>query len=305
MADAGRGRGRAEPWPLGDAGRRHPAWAWPAAWSDFARAAAERIRKWASVEVGPGRLMPWLPVAFGTGVVVYFTAETEPLLPAALALALASAAVAVLARKRPVAFPLLLGVAASAAGFATVTWRSAHIAHPVLHHLAIGVSVSGFIEIREERERADRIVVAVTRIDAPRKLDQAPDRIRVTVRKGTSPPVGAFVEFKARLSPPLAPLRPGGYDFARDLFFQRIGASGFVTGPIKLAAPPAPPGPWLQFATTVSAMRGVIDRRIRTVLHGDERAIASALLTGTRDALTAPVFDAMYISGLGHVLSIS
>jgi competence protein ComEC len=263
------------------------------------------LSEWALAEVAPGRLMPWLPVAFGAGIALYFTAETEPLLPAALALTLACAVMAVLARKRPVAFPLLLGFAASAAGFATVTWRSAHIAHPVLHHLAIGVSVSGFIEIREERERADRIVVAVSRIDAPRKLDQAPDRIRVSVRKGLAPAVGTFVEFKARLSPPLAPQRPGGYDFARDLYFQRIGASGFVTGAIKIAEPPAPPGPWLRFATTVSDMRGVIDRRIRTVLHGDDSAIASALLTGTRDALTGSVFDAMYISGLGHVLSIS
>ena len=38
---------------------------------------------------------------------------------------------------------------------------------------------------------------------------------------------------------------------------------------------------------------------------GDSRAIATALLTGRRDAISAPVNDAMFISGLGHVLSIS
>jgi hypothetical protein len=42
--------------------------------------------------------------------------------------------------------------------------------------------------------------------------------VRVSVRKGTAPAVGSFVEFKARLSPPLEPLRPGGYDFARDMY---------------------------------------------------------------------------------------
>jgi competence protein ComEC len=41
------------------------------------------------------------------------------------------------------------------------------------------------------------------------------------------------------------------------------------------------------------------------VLDGDRRAIATALLTGRRDAISAPVNDAMFISGLGHVLSIS
>jgi len=41
------------------------------------------------------------------------------------------------------------------------------------------------------------------------------------------------------------------------------------------------------------------------VLPGDRGAIASALITGKRDAISAPVNEAMYVSGLGHVLSIS
>ncbi len=60
------------------------------------------------------------------------------------------------------------------------------------------------------------------------RLEQKPDRIRVSVKKGTAPPVGAYVTFRARLTPPLEPLRPGGYDFARDLYFQGIGATGFA-----------------------------------------------------------------------------
>ena len=40
-------------------------------------------------------------------------------------------------------------------------------------------------------------------------------------------------------------------------------------------------------------------------MKGDAGSIASALITGKRDALSAPVFDAMYISGVRHVLSIS
>ena len=48
-----------------------------------------------------------------------------------------------------------------------------------------------------------------------------------------------------------------------------------------------------------------IDARIRACLPGDKGAIASALITGKRDAISAPVNDAMYISSLAHVLSIS
>jgi ComEC/Rec2-related protein len=45
--------------------------------------------------------------------------------------------------------------------------------------------------------------------------------------------------------------------------------------------------------------------RIRSVLSGDVGSIASALITGKRDAITPYLYDAMFVSGIGHVLSIS
>src|SRR2546428_5898240 len=124
-AMAERGGGRAGTWPGGRAAPGRPEIFWPA--SRAVRGAVERIRQWLAVEVGPGRLMPWLPVAFGTGILIYFTADHEPALTAALGLLVALVAATLLARKRPVAFPLLLGVAALAAGFATATLKSAGV----------------------------------------------------------------------------------------------------------------------------------------------------------------------------------
>jgi competence protein ComEC len=100
-------------------------------------------------------------------------------------------------------------------------------------------------------------------------------------------------------------LRPGSYDFGRDLYFQGIDASGFVMGAIKAKEPPASGGLLLGYAAFMQGLRDAIDARIRNVLEGDKRAIATALLTGRRDAISEPVNDAMFISGLGHVLSIS
>jgi competence protein ComEC len=162
------------------------------------------------------------------------------------------------------------------------------------------------VEVREERERSDRIVVKVHTMQAVR-LPEKLERVRVSVRKGTAPPVGAFVTFKARLSPPLAPLMPAGYDFARAMYFQQIGASGFVLGAIRTTPPPtaANDSVWLRYAAAIDGMREAIDKRIRANVPGDNGAIASALITGKRDAISARVNDAMYISGIGHVLSIS
>ncbi len=74
------------------------------------------------------------------------------------------------------------------------------------------------------------------------RLDEALDRARLSIRRHTAPPVGAFIELKARFNPPLRLLRPGGYDFARDLYFQRIGATGFAPGAIKTLDPPVRAG---------------------------------------------------------------
>jgi competence protein ComEC len=270
----------------------------------LARAAARRLRAWVATEVGPGRLVPWLAIAFGFGIVIYFTVDREPALWAAgLALGV-TVVVAILTRLRPYAFPLALGIAFTAAGFATATFKRAIIAHPVLPVATWNVEITGFVETREERERSDRIAVRVETITAPR-LSEPLERVRVSVRKGTAPAVGSFVAFKARLSPPLEPLRPGGYDFARDMYFQRIGASGFVLGRIRTTEAPHAPTLRLRYATVIDGMREAIDKRIRAVLPGDKGSIASALITGKRDAISQPVFDAMYVSGIGHVLSIS
>jgi competence protein ComEC len=304
MADPGRSRGRTETWRPWNPVAPRPALVWPNGVADVARGLVQRLRAWAAADVAPGRLVPWLAVAFGCGIVLYFTAEHEPDWWATIALVLLTSAAVVMVRHRPIGFPVALAIATAAAGFAAATLKRALIDHPVLQAAAWNVDIAGFVEVREERERSDRIVVRVHRLDGAR-ITEKPDRVRISVRRGMAPPVGSFVELKARLSPPLEPLRPGGYDFARDSYFQRIGASGFVLGRIRIADAPASPGLWLRYAAWIDGLRETIDRRIRAVLPGDKGAIASALITGKRDAITTPVNEAMYISGIGHVLSIS
>jgi competence protein ComEC len=262
-----------------------------------------RLREWAKAEAGAGRLFPWVPIAFGCGIALYFAADHEPVLwvAATIAAALALGAVSL---RRSRWFASAIMIAAVAAGFAMATWKTTRIAHTVLAKPLYSVSLSGFVETRDIRERTDRFVLRVTAMEAQRS-DVRLERVRLSVRKGTAPDVGSFVQLKARLMPPLAPLRPGSYDFSRDMFFQGIGGSGFVMGAITASAPPDAGGLRLRYAAVMQGLRDAIDARIRATLDGDNRAIATALLTGRRDAITAPVNDAMFISGLGHVLSIS
>jgi hypothetical protein len=88
VADEGNAQNRARSrtgirtWPVERARR-----AWDSSWPGFEFAVPARIREWAALEVGAGRLLPWFAVAFGAGIVLYFTAEHEPAWWAASALA--------------------------------------------------------------------------------------------------------------------------------------------------------------------------------------------------------------------------
>ena len=163
MAERGRARAGAgtRTWPLpGSIRRRATRWGIAEIPGElFARAS-----QWARAEVAPGRLFPWLAVAFGAGIALYFTAPREPMLWAPVLLAVVLG-LTVAARARPLALPILLGFAAAAAGFAAGTLRAQWVSHPVLRHFVSSAAISGWVEVRESRERTDRIVIRVDTIE--------------------------------------------------------------------------------------------------------------------------------------------
>ena len=73
------------PWPGSGQGTHGSHW-WRAQFGSPAR-----IREWAAQELTNGRLLPWFAVAYGAGVILYFTAEREPALWAAVVPAAACA----------------------------------------------------------------------------------------------------------------------------------------------------------------------------------------------------------------------
>src|SRR5258705_11475408 len=69
----------------------------------------------------PAACMPWVPVAFGTGIAFYFAADHEPVLSAAAVVAIGFCALAFLLRRQKVIAAAVM-IAAVAAGFAVATW---------------------------------------------------------------------------------------------------------------------------------------------------------------------------------------
>ena len=163
MEERGRARtqGIAGTWPPREAARAGGfAPSGFSTWSSL----ADKLRTWVRAEAGAGRLLPWVPVAFGTGIAFYFTADHEPVLPVA-AITAAGLCLAALLLRRQKLFPAAVMIAAVSAGFAVATWKTARTAHGVLARPLYAVSLTGFVETRDIRERTDRFVLRVASMD--------------------------------------------------------------------------------------------------------------------------------------------
>ena len=177
MVEEGRGRSRVETWLPDAAAWRRRTWPWRDwIWLDRLSRAADSLAAWLTAQVvaelARSHFLAWIAVAFGAGIAAYFAAEREPSLWAALPAAFVFVTLAVMARRTRY-FHALAMVAAIAAGFATATAKTARIDHPVLTSPVFSVTLAGFVESREERERSDRFVLRVSRFEPARSTDAA------------------------------------------------------------------------------------------------------------------------------------
>ena len=266
-------------------------------------AAGAALRDAIEQEAEHRRLFLWFPVAVGAGVVLYFVGDREPDLPLCAGATLVLGGLAALARGHRRLFVCLVGVAALFGGMTAAGWRTMRLAAPVLDRIRI-VSVQGYIEEMDFRREGARFVLRVSATDGL-DPDKTPYRVRLTTRRTPEVEAGAFVEVKARLLPPSRAAQPGGYDFARDAWFARIGAVGNVLGRIELAEAPEPPDIWLRAGMALDRGRNALARRVDTIVGGDSGAIAAAMVTGKRDLLSEDAKTLIREAGIFHVITIS
>jgi competence protein ComEC len=256
-----------------------------------------RLGGWAAALAAAqaGRFAPWLAVALGAGVVVYFARLTEPG-PGALPAAAALAALAFAARRVPwLAWPLGLA-AAFWLGFGAAGWHAARMP-PALDLPPGAVMVSGAVAEIEAMPEGFRVTLAAPRIEGGEAL---PRRLRLRLRADDPARAepGMTLSVRALLREPSAPAVPGGWDFARAAWFSGLGGSGFALGPATLSAGGggAPP---------LAGLRAALDARIRAAIGGPAGAVAAALVTGSQGGIAPAELAAMRDSGLAHLLSVS
>jgi len=251
----------------------------------------------------------WAPVALGAGAGVYFALPREPLVWVAAAAMGAALAAFALTRlwpaRRPVSIALTL-VAFACAGFALAKLRTERVAAPVIYTSARPEVVQAFVvDVASPGVGGPRLLLAPIRLGA-RAVSETPIRARVTLRPGMEiPRPGEAVSILAMLNPPPPPASPGAYDFARDAFFESVGAVGFALEAPRGIEPPAP-APWrLRWTMRLNTARWDLARRIVDDLGVETGGLAAAMTTGHEAFIPKTQVDDLRAAGLAHIISIS
>jgi competence protein ComEC len=240
------------------------------------------------------------------GAALYMTSSVEP------HWALAAAAIMVglvgwiaLSRRGTgmLAFALAL-LSAVGAGALAAQVRTQLVAAPVLREEIGPVRIEGIIAEIDSSERSRRVRIDVRAIE---RLTPAatPDFVRFSFKGDLGFEPGRAVACRAILSPPPRPVVPGDYAFHRDAWFQQLGGVGFATGGCE----PLPIRPPTEVTDATFQWLGAVRRAIAVHVHeaaGEEAGgVAAAMVSGDRSFITPEDSEALRLSGLAHLLSIS
>jgi competence protein ComEC len=243
----------------------------------------------------------WLPVALGSGIVAWTALPSASAWGGYVAVMLGLAVIGWLfgGRHGLAARALMVGSLLSAAGCALIWWKAERVAAPVLARPAVVAFAAQVVSVEALPARENiRFVLR------PLASAGLPPQVRVSVdddRRGVRAIVaGDWVRLRARLMPPPRAALPGGYDFSRRAWFDRIGAVGTALGGIERVAVRGQ-----AVGEAEPSIRARLSAHIQSRVEGGPGAIAAALATGDRGAISADDDEAMRRAGLAHLLSIS
>ena len=240
---------------------------------------------------------PWLPVAMGAGILLYFSLRSEPdarliwLAPVLIIAAL------LVARRWPFCGWLCALVAAGSFGFAVTLWH-AQRAPPPLSPPPRALVIQGIVQNVQALPQGLRVTLAEARLgpEAPRLARSL--RIRLRNDDPARPAPGDLLSVRALIRAPAAPAYPGAWDFQRAAFFSGQGGVGFAIGAAEVT-------PGAGEAPLLAGLRTALETRVMAALPGSAGAISAALLTGSQSAIPTADLNAMRDSGLAHLLSVS
>ena len=264
----------------------------------------DRVR--ATLDTERSRFFLWAPVFLGAGIAAYFALPREPNVLAAI-LPLFIVVIANLIVMRGTFLSVALtALCLMGAGFIIAKLRVEHVRAPVLERPLRSVEVVGVVTRAEPRvPRGQRLTLDVEKLGSLTN-NAMPVRVRIrTLNKDSKLVPGDRVRLKATLAPPAKPALPGGFDYARTAWFERLGGVGYTLSRPVVEGHVEPGDAYGYVQRWIDQFRASVGARISAVLPNEIGAIARALITGERGGISEETNDAFRASGLFHILSIS
>src|SRR5437588_747477 len=261
-------------------------------WKARFSAAREELEK--LLEAERAQLPPWFVVGFGSGIAAWFAFGSPLAWKAFLSFAAGSTLVGFTLAPGRAGRALGWFALAATLGCGLVWARAEWVAQPRLERPVVA-DVAATVQSVQHLAARDTVRLLLRPSDP-----LLPPNVRISIDEdkfpGGSAP-GAEIKVRARLAPPPPMALPGTYDFARDAWFNGIGAVGKSLGDVTVVHSAAPQG--------LDGVREKLRREITARLPESSAGIAIALVTGDQNAVGQGDADAMRRSGLTHLLSVS
>jgi len=270
------------------------------------RSVVRKIQAAITREQGLGTAFLFVPVGLLAGILIYFSLPAEPApwnLPTGI---FVLAALLVFSRSATPPFRMALAAGLLVAtGMALAQLHTSWKATPMLGS-DVTTRLTGRIVALEERANGrTRFTIDVLKTERP-ELRYAPDRVRVTAPGSAEGfELGGGVYGLVRLTSPSGPALPGGYDFAFHSYFNGIGSNGFFLGRPDAIELETAIGRYETAVVALQRLRQAIGRQIQQAAPGRSGAVSAALVTGNKSGIPEDVTEALRVSGLAHILSIS
>lgn len=245
----------------------------------------------------------WLPVFMGCGIGLYFTWLFEPPLWLCVVVPFAVAVLAI-ALRHHVSLPIWIVLLAFCVGHLAAKVETLMLDQPMLEKQIERAEVIGRVMSVNHLPDGFRVWMEDIQIEGVLEKN-TPHKIRIKVKSDKNiPEPGEWIVMRASLYPLSRPAEPDGFDFRRYAFFQGYGATGYTLSSWRKAEG-TPPSMMQDVALYFERVRVSINQKL--FAQGKDRytAVASALISGDQSAIDKGTMQAMRVSGISHILSVS
>ncbi len=251
------------------------------------------------------RFILWLPVLFGLGIGIYFLLPFEPSVWVTIFVVELFLALLYVWRYNPVKYTIVGCLLIVSLGFSNIQIRS--------------IYQSKFIQAPKEQKELTYLKGQILKID-----NNAKGKVRLLLtevsdfdekRKGLYKITlnskekklmeGQCVEMVATIMSPMLPVLPDSYQFNRKDFYEGISAVGYANSSVYTVDCETSLSLSQTFYVLINYIRKKIVSNVFQELPKDEAAITSAILAGSKDAISQDLYKQYRDSGLAHFLSIS